>query len=367
MEKIKEIAQRFALPGEVIDIKPLKIGFINDSFIITVADGDSTKKYFLQMVNTSIFKDVDLLQNNIYMVTEHIYKKLKDQGVDEIDRRVMRIVPVKADGKLYTLDDKGNAWRVYTFITDSHSLDEVTPTTAYLAGKAFGNFQNMLADIPVEKLAETIPNFHNIEYRLWEFNEAVKNDKANRVNLPESQAIIAEIEKRAEDMCLPERLHREGKLPKRINHCDTKVNNMLVDADDNPIAIVDLDTVMPSFVLSDFGDFMRTAANTAAEDEADLDKIGVNFPVFEAFTKGYLEEADFLTPLELELLPFGAKLLTYMQTVRFFTDYLNGDTYYKILHPEHNLQRTRAQMRLLNEQEKHFSEMQDIVKKHSKK
>ena len=162
-------------------------------------------------------------------------------------------------------------------------------------------------------------------------------------------------------MCAPERLYREGKLPKRINHCDTKVNNLLFDKKDEPICIVDMDTVMPGFVLSDFGDFMRTAANTGAEDDENLDNIGVNMDVFEAYTRGYLKKATFLTPIELENLAFGAKLLSYMQTARFFADYLNGDTYYKIQSPQHNWQRTLAQFRLLQSQEDNFDKMQQIV------
>ena len=198
-----------------------------------------------------------------------------------------------------------------------------------------------------------------MEFRLEEFRTALKNNAAGR--LAKTQHIVDEIEKRAEEMCAPERLFREGKLTKRINHCDTKVNNMLFDANDEPICIVDLDTVMPGFVLSDFGDFMRTAANTGAEDDINLDNIAVNFDIFAAYTKGYLSKATFLTDTELNYLAFGAKLLSYMQTVRFFTDYLNGDTYYKIQHPEHNLQRTLAQFKLLQSQEAHFEELKQIV------
>ena len=217
----------------------------------------------------------------------------------------------------------------------------------------------MLADIPGEPPGEPIPNFHNMEFRLEQFRETVRNNAAGRVT--DTQWMIDEIEKRAYEMCAPERLFREGKLPKRINHCDTKVNNLLFDENDEPICIVDMDTVMPGFVLSDFGDFMRTAANTGAEDDENLENIGVNIEVFEAYTRGYLKKATFLSPIELENLAFGAKLLSYMQTVRFFADYLNGDTYYKIQSPHHNWQRTLAQFRLLQSQEDNFDKMQQIV------
>jgi thiamine kinase-like enzyme len=217
----------------------------------------------------------------------------------------------------------------------------------------------MLSDVLHDQLIETIPNFHNMEFRLEQFREAVRNNAVGRVT--DTQWMIDEIENRAYEMCAPERLYREGKLPKRINHCDTKVNNLLFDKKDEPICIVDMDTVMPGFVLSDFGDFMRTAANTGAEDDENLDNIGVNMEVFEAYTRGYLKKATFLSPIELENLAFGAKLLSYMQTVRFFADYLNGDTYYKIQSPQHNWQRTQAQFRLLQSQEDNFEKMQQIV------
>jgi thiamine kinase-like enzyme len=221
----------------------------------------------------------------------------------------------------------------------------------------------MLADIPGEPLFETIPDFHNMEARLKTFRESVKADRAGRMKDKEVANLVKEIEDRAEEMCKAERLHREGKLPKRINHCDTKVNNILFDNEDRVLCVVDLDTVMPGYVLSDFGDFIRTGANTGAEDDKNLDNVGVDLAIFEAYAKGYLEKAaSFLTGVEVENLAFGAKLLTYMQTVRFFTDYIDGDTYYKIAYPEHNLVRTRAQFKLLLSLEENFQEMQRIVK-----
>ena len=247
------------------------------------------------------------------------------------------------------------------------SQEKVTPKSAELTGEAFGRFQRQLADLPFDALCESIPNFHNMEFRLQELDEAIER----AVSLPPSDVrkkrleacrdIIAEIDKRRDEMCLAERLFREGKLQKHINHCDTKVNNVLFDEAGRPICIVDLDTVMPGFVFSDFGDFMRTAANTGLEDDPNLDNIHVDLEVFEAYARGYLKEATFLTELEKELLPYGCRLLSYMQTVRFFTDYLNGDTYYKIAYPEHNLVRTRAQLRLVEEQEKAEEQMRSII------
>lgn len=354
---MKNIIQHFAIKGEISRISPLKIGHINDSFIVesSIAGGES---YFLQKINHHIFKNVAGLQQNIQIVTDHLRKKLAEAGVNDIEKRVLRLIPAN-DGKLFYQDAEGAYWRVYVNLEKTHSYDVVTPELAYKAGEAFGDFQCMLADVPHDRLIETIPDFHNMEFRLQQFRDAVKGNAAGR--LDQTKWLVDEIENRAWEMCLPERLFREGKLPKRINHCDTKVNNMLFDENDEPVCIVDLDTVMPGFVLSDFGDFMRTAANTGAEDDKNLDNVGVNMTIFEAYTRGYLKKATFLTPVELENLAFGAKLLSYMQLVRFFGDYLNGDTYYKIQYDQHNWQRSLAQFRLLKSQEENFDKICQIV------
>lgn len=354
---MQDIISQFALDNPVLDPKPVKVGFINDSFALPTAVPGG-KSYFLQRINHHVFTNVEALQNNIYKVTNHIRTKLVAAGVQDVARRVLELVPTK-EGKLYYKTPEGDYWRVYVLIENATSQEKVTPESAFLAGQAFGEFQCQLADIPEGEIVESIPNFHNIEFRLQQFDEALAADKAGRV--AQCSEIIDAINRRREAMCLAERLHRDGQLHKHINHCDTKVNNMLFDENGKPMCIVDLDTVMPGYVLSDFGDFMRTAANTAAEDEPELDKIHVDLDVFEAYTRGYLSTATFLTPLEKSLLPYGCRLLSYMQTVRFFTDYLNGDTYYKIQYLEHNLVRTKAQLRLLQEQEKAADAMDSII------
>lgn len=358
--KLVQIASEFISTDSTISVAPLGAGHINDSYKVVTNKGE----YLMQRINHYIFKNVAALQNNILRVTSHIRHKLEEQKINDVDRRVLTLLPTHG-GEWFYKDNDGNYWRMMKFIPDSVSYDAITPEFSYKAGRAFGEFQSMLADIPGEPLVETIPNFHNMESRLATFREAVKNNLSGR--LAEVQELVNEIEKRADDMCKAERMHREGKLPKRINHCDTKVNNILFDKLGNVLCVVDLDTVMPGYVLSDFGDFMRTGANNGAEDDADLNKVSINLDIFSAYTKGYLETAKaFLTPVEINNLAFGAKLLTYMQTVRFLADYIDGDKYYKIHSPKHNLQRSKAQFKLLQSMEDNFDRMQQIVNEAAK-
>ncbi len=354
---MKEILSHFAIPNEVAEPEPLRIGFINDSFVVR-SKRIGEKSYCLQRINHHIFKDVEGLMRNIQLVTTHIRRKLEEAGEKDVDRKVLQLVPTHT-GKFYYETPEGDYWRLYVLVEPATSQEKVTPASARLTGEAFGRFQRQLADLPFGELCESIPNFHNMEFRLQQLDEALAADPVGRKAA--CTDIIDAINSRREEMCLAERLFREGKLPKHINHCDTKVNNVLFDEEGKPICIVDLDTVMPGFVFSDFGDFMRTAANTGAEDDPILDNIRVDLEVFEAYARGYLKEATFLTEVEKELLPYGCRLLTYMQTVRFFTDWINGDTYYKIAYPEHNIVRTRAQLRLLEEQEKSRPQMEQII------
>jgi hypothetical protein len=355
-EELATILGRFPLEGQVISVEPFGNGHINDTLKVTTGDGEA--RYILQRINHHIFTNVDMLQQNIHIVTNHIRKKLEEKGETDIDRKVLTFLPAN-DNKPYYFDGE-NYWRVCLMIPRSKSYEEVTPEKSCEAGHAFGDFQSMLADIPEGILGETIPNFHNMEFRLQQFRDAVNADPAGR--LAEVKELVGEIEKRAEAMCIQEILYRDGKLRKRVNHCDTKVNNILFDEEGKVLCVIDLDTVMPGFVLSDIGDFIRTAANTGAEDDKNPDNIGVNMPIFEAYTKGYMAKTEsFLAPLEISMLPYGGRLLTYMQTVRFFTDYINGDTYYKIHYPEHNLVRTKAQFKLLQSLEDHAAEMDGFM------
>ena len=355
MNNLIEITSHFCLQGSAESIKPLGNGLINDTYKITTS-GDYPD-YVLQRINHHIFQNVELLQSNIEAVTAHIRRKLTDAGETDIDRKVLQFIPTP-EGKTYWFDGE-SYWRIAVFIPRAKTYETVNPEFSYYAGKAFGNFQAMLADIDTE-LGETIPDFHNMEFRLQQLREAVAANASGR--LCQVQELVDELEKRADVMCQAERLFREGKLPKRICHCDTKVNNMMFDEDGNVLCVIDLDTVMPSFIFSDFGDFLRTAANTGDEDDKDLSRVGFNMEIFKAFTKGYLESAkSFLLPIEIKLLPYAAALFPYMQTVRFLADYINGDTYYKIQYPEHNKVRSYAQFALLQSVEAHTPAMEEYI------
>lgn len=353
---LQQIVAQFDIVGVVTEVKPLGNGLINTTYKVNT-EGDAPD-YVLQHVNNAIFPDVEMLMGNIVAVTEHIRAKYEAEGVADIDRKVLKFVPAK-DGKYFYFDGE-KYWRVMVFIPDTTSMTAVTPESSYIVGETFGNFQAMLADIPAQ-LGETIKDFHNMEFRLWQLREAVKENKAGR--LSEVQWLVDELEKRAEEMCKGERLYREGKLPKRICHCDTKVDNILFDREGKVLCVIDLDTVMPNFVFSDFGDFLRSAANTGREDDQNLDNVNFNMDIFKAFTEGYLKSAkSFLTPLEIENLPYAAALFPYMQTVRFLADYINGDTYYKTQYAEHNLVRSKAQFKLLCSVEAHQEAMQNFIR-----
>lgn len=362
--KYNQIIKHFDIQGTIAEIKPLGNGLINETLIVCTKE-ETVPDYVLQRINDGIFRNVDLLQHNIENVTEHIREKLRKNGEMDIDRKVLTLVPAD-DGKTYyyyNVEDETlrGYWRMTVFIPRSVTMDAVTPESSRLCGKAFGEFQAMLADIE-KPIGESIPDFHNMELRLRQLREAVESDTAGRV--AEVRDIIDEIEQRAESMTVAERLFREGKLPKRICHCDTKVNNMLFDEGGDFLCVIDLDTIMPSFIFSDYGDFLRTAANTVAEDDPDTGRVAFRMDIFKAFTEGYMEGAhSFLTEIEIDMLPYAVKLFPYMQATRFLTDYINGDTYYRIKYPEHNLVRTRNQISLLHCVENAENEISDFINK----
>jgi Ser/Thr protein kinase RdoA (MazF antagonist) len=355
---MNDIISQFGFEGTIASVQPLGNGLINDTFLVTTAEADKPD-YVLQRINHHIFTDVELLQHNIETVTHHLRQKLQAEGVADVDRHVLRFIKT-AVGKTYYFDGT-NYWRLSVYIADTVTVDAVTPDSSYDCGRAFGHFEQQLTDLK-EPLGETIPDFHNMELRLRQLRQAVNDDAVGR--LKEVTKELQLIDAHADEMCLAEQLHRQGLLPKRICHCDTKVNNMLFDREGRVLCVIDLDTVMPSFVFSDYGDFLRTAANTLPEDDPAADKVDFRMDIFEAFASGYLESAGgFLTKVERENLPYAACLFPYMQAVRFLTDYINGDTYYKIKYPEHNLVRTRNQWALFKAALSKVPQMKEIVER----
>lgn len=352
-----KIVEQFNIKGTATSIEEFGSGHINDTYRIATDLADEPE-YLLQRINNYVFKDVDVLMNNIQKVTEHLQQKMKH--LPNTEGKVLTIIPTR-NKKLYYLDEENNYWRLMILIGNTRSYDILeTESQAKEGGRAFGDFQALLADLDPHELDYTIPNFCNIEFRLQNFHKALKEDSANRKK--DIEAEIKYILDRENAMNTILQMGERGELPLRITHNDTKFNNVLLDQNDRAQCVIDLDTVMPGYVAYDFGDAIRTIINTAAEDEADLSKIQLNVPLFQAYTKGYLETAhQFLTSNEVDSLLQGALLFPYMQSVRFLTDYLEGDVYYKIQHPLHNLQRTRAQLKLAFEIESQQTTLKEII------
>lgn len=351
------IFRQFQTDSDFLTAGHLTTGHINDSFHIR-CNGENNPGFFLQKINTGIFKDVDGLMTNICAVSEHLASKLEQNK--NLRFRVLEVIPC-IDGKPYFREQNSNCWRLYKFIADMHSHDLVsTPKIAFEGGKAFGIFMSLLADMPANKLTETIPDFHHMGKRLQAFENAVNQNPASRVvDVPEE---IEFVRNRASEMMHITGMIALGEIPMRITHNDTKFNNILFDNTENAICIVDLDTVMPGSVLFDFGDAIRTGANTALEDEQDLSKVGVNMPIFEAYTEGFLKSTfQALTPAEVHNLAFAARYMTFIIGLRFLTDFLNGDIYFRTAYPSHNLVRSRVQFRLVEKMEENSQTMQNIV------
>ncbi|WP_149912667.1 phosphotransferase enzyme family protein [Sphingobacterium cavernae] len=355
--ELKNVVSQFEISGEILSIEKFGSGHINDTFRVRIVLSDTS--YLLQKINHHIFPNVDGLMQNIQLVTDHL-KKVLSGKVENVDKHTLTIISCK-DGKRYHHDSQGNFWRVFVLLDNVKSYDIVeTYQQAYSGGRAFGQFQKQLSTLDAREIVEVLPNFHNIDFRLNNLKSAVAANKANR--LLEVQDILNFIDSREERMRTILRMAENGELPLRITHNDTKFNNVLLDENDDVQCVIDLDTVMPGYVAYDFGDAIRTIINSAAEDENDLSQIVLNIPLYQAYAEGYLEEArEFLTEKEIESLFYGVLLLPFMQAVRFLTDYIEGDTYYKIHYIDHNLVRTRAQMKLFQELEAHESQLKEIL------
>ena len=351
---MNEILSKFDIKT---DTAPYGEGHINDTYLSQFVPA----KYILQRINHTIFKDPESLMKNIAAVTEYLRGKIAARGGDP-DRETLTVIKT-LDGKDFYRAADGNYYRLYIFVDDTNTYQTVErPLQFYHSARAFGRFQKDLADFPADKLHETIPDFHNTKVRFENFRQAVREDKAGRKK--EVEAEIRFALEREKDAGIVVDALQNGELPLRVTHNDTKLNNVLFDkASDEGLCVIDLDTVMPGSLLYDFGDSIRFGASTAAEDEKDLSKVECSLKLFEAFTKGFLEElGGSITEKERELLPFSAKLLTYECGIRFLTDYLNGDVYFKIHRPEHNLDRCRTQFKLVSDMEGKMEQMKRIVK-----
>ncbi len=350
--------------GSLVERRPYGNGHINDTFLLRCTSPDQNEtKFILQRMNHDIFKNPPQLMENVVQVTQHLRRTILSQGGDP-NRETLNVLQTRNGADWYQ-DSSQNYWRVFPFIERSVCLEKVeSEKDFYDSAVAFGNFQRQLADFPVRKLHETIPNFHNTSSRFEDFQKAVQEGDQSRAAL--AQAELAFALDRKQDTAVLTNLLAEGKLPLRVTHNDTKLNNILFDADTHKaLCIIDLDTVMPGLSLYDFGDSIRFGANTGAEDETDLSKVELDLSLFEAFTKGYLEGcAGSLAPKEIEMLPMGAKLMTYECGIRFLADFLTGDHYFKTHREHHNLDRARTQFKLVADMEAKWHDMTVIVKKY---
>ncbi len=363
IKTINEILEAFPFDGEFIGAHRIEAGHINNTFVFSfTSEGGKLKEYLLQKINIYVFKNPDQLMENIVGVTEHLRKKILATGGDP-DREALHVYFAK-NGAPYFVDSDGNYWRCINYIYDSYSFQNVeSAKDFYNAAKAFGKFQGLLADYPIHSLHETIPNFHNTVSRIADFKKAVNDDLAGRVNTAEKEASFI-LEREADCSVLVDLINK-GKLPVKVTHNDTKLNNVMFDKKTNEgICVVDLDTVMPGLSLYDFGDSIRFGANTASEDEKDLSKVSLSLEYFEAYTKGFLQSAgSSLCDEEIRQLAFSAKLMTLECGMRFLGDYFNGNLYFKVEYEEHNLIRARTQLALVADMEKKFDLMQEIVEK----
>lgn len=357
---LMQLIDVFDFKGENISVEVLRRGHINRTYIITNKIDNKAVRYILQRINTSVFKDPVGLMENVRGVTEYIRNAVLATGKDAA-RSTLNIIPVK-NGDIYYFDSNGDCWRAYDYIEGSSSYDTASSAESmYKAGNALGEFQQILADYPAETLNETIVNFHNTVSRFNDFEQAVKTNGSSR-----AQNVIDEIEfvKDRKDFCgiIVERI-KDGSVPLCVTHNDTKLNNILMDSNtDEVLCFIDLDTVMPGSRLYDFGDSIRFAASSAAEDEKDLDKVWMRLEYFEAYARGYLSRmSDVLTPMEIELIPESCILLTLECGMRFLSDYIAGDIYFDVQYPEQNLDRARTQLKLVWDMERKLNEMKEIV------
>ena len=356
----KDIIREFQFEGDFLSANIYGTGHIHDTYAALFQAGEDIHRYILQRINQHVFRDPEGVMSNVLAVTAHLRRKIIAAGGDP-QRETLNLIPT-LDGNSYYRTAGGDYWRSFTFIEGARTYDFVENLDhVYNAAKAFGNFQNMLSDFPSEQLVETIPNFHHTGIRYQVFLSAVESDVVNRARF--CQPEIDFVTKRADMTSILINMLARGDLPERVTHNDTKFNNVMIDDQTGEgICIVDLDTVMPGLSSYDFGDAIRSMANTAAEDEADLSRVNFVLKVYRCYTRGYLAAAgDILTAQEIEQLPFSAILMTLECGMRFLTDHLQGDTYYRIHRQNHNLDRCRTQFKLVSDMEEQFDLMTEII------
>ena len=355
------VAEEFVLPDRFVRAEPFGSGHINDTFVAHFDRAGVRVRFILQRINHQIFKNVPALMENVQRVTAHAGRRAAATGVKDAHRRTLVLVPTRS-GAAYWGDPEVGFWRCYRFIEEARSFDLVTqPQQAYEAARAFGEFQHLLVDLPGARLHETIPDFHHTRSRFEAFRRAVQADVRGRAAEARADIDFALAREGLVDVLL--QLQARGEIPERVTHNDTKFNNvMLDDRTGEALCVIDLDTVMPGLALYDFGDMVRSATNAAAEDEADTAKVVMRQPVFECLAAGYLAAAGgFLNAAERAHLAFSGKLITFEIGLRFLTDYLEGDVYFKIKHPTHNLVRGRNQFALVRSIEQQEGAMQRFV------
>ena len=358
-----EALEAISFDGDIVNVKSFGSGIINDTFLVVCKNNNKEEKYILQKINHLIFKNVEKLMENYCNICDYLKEVVKNNNGD-IDRQTITVIPTK-EGKSFFKDSLGNYWRAIKFISNTITYDILESSNDfYKAGKAFGEFQNMLSEYKAETLYESIPNFHNTKERFKTFLSAIKNNKANRLDTVKEEVNF--ILERENDTSILLDMYERGELPLRVTHNDTKISNILMDEKTKEgICVIDLDTIMPGLSLYDFGDAIRSGATHALEDEKDLSKVYVDLDFFEAFTKGFLEGTDgSLTKNEIKMLPMGAKVITLEQGIRFLTDYLDGDVYYKTSYEEQNLDRTRTQLKLVRDMELKWDNLNSIVDKY---
>ncbi len=360
MHDLRAISALFQMRADFIEAHSFGSGHINDTYCAWYDQAGVRIRYIHQRINHHVFKNPVQVMENVARVTTHALARLLAEGHPEAHRRTLTCIPA-LDGQLYAFDAEGNLWRTYPFIERARGYDEIEcDEQAYQAARAFGAFQKLTADLSGGRLHETIPDFHHTPKRLEALEAAIATDLAGRVTTVEAE--IAFVRARAADCARITDLIASGKIPERVTHNDTKLNNVLLDETTaEGICVIDLDTTMPGSALYDFGDMVRTAAPTTREDEADLSLIGVRLDRFEALVKGYLSAATFLNGTELAHLAFSGKLITLELGIRFLTDYLNGDTYFKTNRPGHNLDRCRNQFAFVSALEENMDKMEEIV------